>query len=244
MTRIEWENELKKNMKGLPESEQTRVLEYYNEMFADGIEFGKSEKQLIAEFGNPVDVAYRIMTEYGMDERVKDGERTIEPPDRTKNVFVETPPDFWAGSKKKKAQTPETPEKSKNNRKENAFDAERKERKTGGITLGSTLGFIAEVVFLGWLPLTSVVVLVALGISVLAAGFGFAAGAVWAVIASLMPGLTAGVRIVGFAMALVAAGLACFIIPQTATIAKGIGKCSVGITKGFFGWYFKGGRKI
>ena len=51
-------------------------------------------------------------------------------------------------------------------------------------------------------------------------------------------------RIVGFAMALVAAGLACFIIPQTATIAKGIGKCSVGITKGFFGWYFKGGRKI
>ena len=96
MTRIEWENELKKNMKGLPESEQTRVLEYYNEMFADGIEFGKSEKQLIAEFGNPVDVAYRIMTEYGMDERVKDGERTIEPPDRTKNVFVETPPDFWA----------------------------------------------------------------------------------------------------------------------------------------------------
>ena len=74
--------------------------------------------------------------------------------------------------------------------------------------------------------------------------FGFAAGAVWAVIASLMPGLTAGVRIVGFAMALVAAGLACFIIPQTATIAKGIGKCSVGITKGFFGWYFKGGRKI
>ena len=64
MTRIEWENELKKNMKGLPESEQTRVLEYYNEMFADGIEFGKSEKQLIAEFGNPSDVAYKILSEY------------------------------------------------------------------------------------------------------------------------------------------------------------------------------------
>ena len=129
MTRIEWENELKKNMKGLPESEQTRVLEYYNEMFADGIEFGKSEKQLIAEFGNPVDVAYRIMTEYGMDERVKDGERTIEPPDRTKNVFVETPPDFWAGRGAKRAHGDEPVTKVDNKSKENAFAAEKKEKR-------------------------------------------------------------------------------------------------------------------
>ena len=241
MTRIEWENELKKNMKGLPEAEQTRVLEYYNEMFADGLEFGKSEKQLISEFGNPVDVAYRIMTEYGMDERVKDGERTIEPTDKTRNVLVETPPDFWAGRGAKRSKEPEIAPKPKSveKKKENAFDTEKKKR-SGGITLGSTIGFAAEVVLIGWLPLTIIIVLVSLGISVLAVGYGCAAGAIWAVIASLMPGLAAGVRIVGFAMALVAAGLACFIIPQTVAIAKGIGKAFLGILKGFFGWFFKG----
>lgn len=130
MTRIEWENELKKNMKGLPESEQTRVLEYYNEMFADGIEFGKSEKQLIAEFGNPVDVAYRIMTEYGMDERVKDGERTIEPPDRTKNVFVETRPIFGRDAEPKRRKRPKPPKRAKTiAKKTHLTPKERKEKR-------------------------------------------------------------------------------------------------------------------
>ncbi len=239
MTRIEWENELKKNMKGLPDSEQARVLEYYNEMFADGLEFGKSEKQLIAEFGNPVDVAYRIMTEYGMEERVKEGDRTPESTDRARNIHVETPPDFWAGRGAKRAHGDDPVADFDNKSKENAFAAEKKERKAGSITPGSAAGFAAEVILLGWLPVTLAVVLVTLGISVLAVGYCCAAGAVWAIIASFMPLLTMGVRIVGFSMALAAAGIAVLIIPLTAAILKGIGKGSLKIFKCFFGWFFK-----
>lgn len=64
MTKYEWESELKKNIHRLPDDEIKRVLEYYGELFEDNIERGKSESAIISEFGNPVDVAYRIMTEY------------------------------------------------------------------------------------------------------------------------------------------------------------------------------------
>lgn len=64
MTKYEWEHELKKNIHRLPSDEIARVLDYYNEMFEDNIERGKSEREIIHEFGNPVDVADKILSEY------------------------------------------------------------------------------------------------------------------------------------------------------------------------------------
>ncbi|MDE5562941.1 MAG: DUF1700 domain-containing protein [Clostridiales bacterium] len=64
MTKYEWEHELKKNIHRLPADEIARVLDYYNEMFEDNIERGKSEREIIREFGNPVDVADKILSEY------------------------------------------------------------------------------------------------------------------------------------------------------------------------------------
>ena len=57
MTKYEWETELKKNIHRLPDDEIARVMEYYGELFADMIERGKKETEIISEFGNPVDVA-------------------------------------------------------------------------------------------------------------------------------------------------------------------------------------------
>ncbi len=79
MTKYEWETELKKNIHRLPDDEIKRVLEYYGELFEDNIERGKSETQIINEFGNPVDVADKILSEYDgelkdeSDARKKDG---------------------------------------------------------------------------------------------------------------------------------------------------------------------------
>ncbi len=81
MTKYEWETELKKSIHRLPDEEIKRVLEYYGELFEDNVERGKSETQIINEFGNPVDVADKILSEY-------DGELVDEPETRkTDGIF-------------------------------------------------------------------------------------------------------------------------------------------------------------
>jgi len=66
MTKYEWENELAKNLKRLPEAESARILDYYNELFLDKADTGLSEKEIIKSFGNPFDVAYKVV--YGFEE--------------------------------------------------------------------------------------------------------------------------------------------------------------------------------
>ncbi|MBD5131486.1 MAG: DUF1700 domain-containing protein [Clostridiales bacterium] len=73
MTKYEWEHELKKNIHRLPSDEIARVLDYYNEMFEDYIERGKSEREIIREFGNPADVADKILSEYDGELLPEDG---------------------------------------------------------------------------------------------------------------------------------------------------------------------------
>lgn len=64
MTKYEWERQLKKGISALPKSEQQRVLDYYNELFADKIDAGLREQYIISEFGNPYDVANKILTDF------------------------------------------------------------------------------------------------------------------------------------------------------------------------------------
>lgn len=67
MTKYEWESELKKNIHRLPADEIARVMEYYDELFADKVEQGYRETEIIGQFGNPVDVADKILSEYDGD---------------------------------------------------------------------------------------------------------------------------------------------------------------------------------
>lgn len=64
MTKYEWESELKKKIKRLPKDEQNRVIDYYNELFEDRIEMGWQERQIIANFGTPSEVAARLLSDY------------------------------------------------------------------------------------------------------------------------------------------------------------------------------------
>lgn len=64
MTKYEWEKQLKKGISGLPKAEQQRVLDYYNELFADKIDAGLREQYIISEFGNPYDVANKILVDF------------------------------------------------------------------------------------------------------------------------------------------------------------------------------------
>lgn len=69
MTKYEWERQLKKGISGLPKSEQQRVLDYYNELFSDKIDAGMREQEIIAEFGNPYDVANKLLVDYYKEEK-------------------------------------------------------------------------------------------------------------------------------------------------------------------------------
>ena len=89
MTKYEWDRELKKNIHRLPDDEIKRVLEYYDELFEDYIERGKSEREIIAEFGNPCDVADKILADY--DGELKSDDPFGHPPrfrgDKSGTVF-------------------------------------------------------------------------------------------------------------------------------------------------------------
>lgn len=66
MTKFEWESELRKNIHRLPKIEIDQIFEYYNEIFNDKIESGMKEGEIIAEFGNPIDVADKILSDYNI----------------------------------------------------------------------------------------------------------------------------------------------------------------------------------
>lgn len=64
MTKWEWESALKRHLARLSEAEQERALGYYQELFADKAEAGMSETRIIEQFGNPAEVAEKILAEY------------------------------------------------------------------------------------------------------------------------------------------------------------------------------------
>ena len=59
-------------IKKLPKAERNKVLMFYREMIEDKIEGGKSEDGVIAELGNPNDVAQKILEENGIKHEDKD----------------------------------------------------------------------------------------------------------------------------------------------------------------------------
>lgn len=64
MTKYEWDSELKKRIYRLPADETKRVIEYYDEIFNDKAERGEDEREIIAQFGNPAEVADKILDDY------------------------------------------------------------------------------------------------------------------------------------------------------------------------------------
>ena len=74
MTKYEWERELKRHISALPKSEQAKIFDYYGEIFEDKIEAGMSESEIIREFGNPYDVARRILADFKVETPEGEGE--------------------------------------------------------------------------------------------------------------------------------------------------------------------------
>ena len=63
MTYIKWKDEVESYLVSLPQEEKQKIFSYFSEMYADKRDAGKSEEQIIEEFGAPYDVARRILAD-------------------------------------------------------------------------------------------------------------------------------------------------------------------------------------
>ena len=61
MTYIKWKDEVESYLVNMPQDEKNKIFSYFSEMYADKRDAGKSEAQIIEEFGAPYDVAKRIL---------------------------------------------------------------------------------------------------------------------------------------------------------------------------------------
>ena len=213
MTKYEWEHELKKNIHRLPSDEISRVLDYYNEMFEDNIERGKSEREIIREFGNPVDVADKILSEYDgelLPIEQNDGVSLVAPPPKDSGKIDKgTADEVFAGHEdnhprnsdsdknanggkaRHKENEPELDEVSKRNIRLSMF-------LVFNIVTGFALVIVASVL---WIVLAAFTV----------AGVGISAGGGYAIIVSFGPMFTgaagAGLAQLGMGLALVGLGV-------------------------------------
>ena len=63
MNKQEWFREFRALVLSLPESEQERIVQFYEELYLDQVESGKGESAILEEFGDPRTAAYRILSE-------------------------------------------------------------------------------------------------------------------------------------------------------------------------------------
>lgn len=64
MTLLTWEKQFSSALKGLTKQEKVAAVEYYRELYGDKIDAGESPEHILAEFGNPVDCAQKILAEH------------------------------------------------------------------------------------------------------------------------------------------------------------------------------------
>lgn len=67
MTYKEWESELLGYLKSLPEKEKVEVVNYYREIYSDRSDAGMKNKDILAEFGEPMLCAAKILKESSGD---------------------------------------------------------------------------------------------------------------------------------------------------------------------------------
>lgn len=241
MTKYEWERELKKHIAVLPKSEQTKIFDYYNEIFEDRIEAGMRENDIIYEFGNPFDVAQKILADYRYDET-----ETVRPPryrpEREEKRFDESP------REEKHFDEPPREERAAPPRQTANFDAPpapKAETRSEG-WFGRLLLMFFLYLFLGLPVLIVMVALAAAGLG-LAVGCiamiagGFAQAVYWFVQMAIVGGVASCLALAG--VGLFAAGLGFVFVTPCAKLAKWVILGAFKILKATFN-YIRGKKAV
>ena len=190
MTKYEWESELKKNIHRLPSDEIKRVMEYYDELFADKIEQGLKETEIVSQFGNPVDVADKILSDYDgeMPEREETPVPSVKKSDKGAEDTEPVIADYKQPSPAKSDTEPmiaEYKEPCKNDGGTAETESKKKSTRKREFNFGRLLAFVLINVFTGFvLFIFAASVWIAFA-SVTIAGFACAAGGVAGIVISI-----------------------------------------------------------
>ena len=68
MSYREWESALMQALKGLPTAECIKITSYYREIYGDKLDAGITEEDIVAEFGNPLTCAQKIISENASEQ--------------------------------------------------------------------------------------------------------------------------------------------------------------------------------
>lgn len=202
MTYIEWRDELERYLVALPKDEKEKMLSYFSEMYADKRDAGLSEREIIAEFGAPYDVAQRALNE----NRYDDADIVIDEEELSK-------------AEKKKRERRERKRRLKNHKNEPFNEKPRAKREVSG--LGVLLIILLAIpLFVLFIVVGAVsFALVVAPIGVIIGGFCDIAAAIGAMVAG---SATAGIADLGFGIITVGAGF--IILPLFVWIVKLIWK--------------------
>lgn len=218
MTKYEWERELKKHIAILPQNEQNKIFDYYNEMFEDRIEAGMQEKDIIYEFGNPYDVAQKILIDYRFEET-----EPIRPP-RYSNI---------------------SDSNERNTENENGTSSPQKTNSSKG-GFGRAILMLVFYVFIGIPVLAVILSLAAAGIMLAAGCFALIAGgivyAVYWLVQLFALGFAAS-SVVPLGLGLLCTGLGFAFIVPCFKITKAILLCIIKILKATFR-YIRGKKEV
>lgn len=69
MTYITWEKQLLGYLKNQTDEDKIQIVDYYREMYYDKVEQGISHEQILAEFGDPMNCANKILAEHASNNK-------------------------------------------------------------------------------------------------------------------------------------------------------------------------------
>lgn len=237
MTKYEWFKEFKNNLKDVPKEELDKAIEYYEELFEDKIDAGKSENEAILEFGSPSIASRRIRNEI-IDDTPKTESFNMGVGGLYESVNEKV--DDIDLNEEIKTKEPKT----KTNKEEKQEEGCCRDNNND---VGRTIIFMLELFVFGIAYFVCFVTFWSLIVSLFACMISFIVGGIGGFIASIVGIFTVGVEYGFFSMGscLILLSLGLLIVAFLKPVIKG----SITLTKKsynmFFGWYTKnmGGNK-
>lgn len=234
MTKYEWESELKKNIHRLPDKEIVRVMDYYGELFDDKIESGLREKDIISEFGNPLDVADKIMSGFDGELRADRDTRPITAVPTSAymagNNPTQTSRDIEKGSGRgATSEEPSQKEFGRNTILEEPSQPQASSKsvradkvvKARGTRIGRIASLVLIAIFLGWIPLTIGVVIWSLVLALGLAGIACGVAGVAAIVPSaIMFSTSVPVAVVQLSICAACIGIGILLVIIAAKLSK------------------------
>ncbi|MDR3292617.1 MAG: DUF1700 domain-containing protein [Clostridiales bacterium] len=166
MKKSKFEKKLFKKLGSLPKAEKIKIIEYYNELYLDQKELGKSDEEIIAEWGNPSDIAFKVLNEDANE--IELSEKVLNGIAESKSDKDETETPFKGDNGEKGRQNKKTVQKPsyRSNGGKTSMENGKRETKCISIFKSKIFWIVYFAGFYVTIPLTIALVSVALALAI------------------------------------------------------------------------------